>query len=354
MGRLPLCGATREDLEALLHDMGHPPYRARQIYRQVYVRGVADLASMTDLGKPLREALVERTEPGVPEVSDVREASDGTRKMLFRLADGRSVEGVLIPMPREDGPPSLTQCVSTQVGCTLDCHFCLTASMGLLRNLSAGEIVGQVLAARSLLREGEKVDRLVYMGMGEPLANYAPVVRSIQLLTDSEGANMSGRRITVSTAGMAHRISAFGEDCDAMLAVSLNATTDAQRDRLMPRVNKRWPIAELLAALHRFPMARRRRLTVEYVLLAGENDTDADARRLAVLVGDLRCKVNLIPYNPHPQAPYRRPDDRRVRRFQKVLLEAAISTSVRESRGDDVLAACGQLGVPAAEGLASP
>ena len=139
-----------------------------------------------------------------------------------------------------------------------------------------------------------------------------------------------------------------------MLAVSLNATTDAQRDRLMPRVNKRWPIAELLAALHRFPMARRRRLTVEYVLLAGENDTDADARRLAVLVGDLRCKVNLIPYNPHPQAPYRRPDDRRVRRFQKVLLEAAISTSVRESRGDDVLAACGQLGVPAAEGLASP
>ncbi len=347
---LALCGATREELEALLDELGQPAFRARQVYRQIYVRGQTDPGAMSDLAKPLREALQQRTDSGVPAISEVRGSSDGTRKVLFGLRDGEQVEGVLIPMQREGEAPKLTQCISTQVGCTLDCGFCLTGTMGLLRNLTPGEIVGQVMAARELLDEGEKVDRLVYMGMGEPLANYDSVIRSLDLLTDKDGINMSGRRITVSTAGMANRIERFGEDCDAMLAVSINATTDEQRDRLMPRVNKRWPLADLIAALKRFPMARRRRLTLEYVLLAGENDTDDDARRLVRLVVDLRCKVNLIPYNPHPAAPYRRPTAARVRSYQGILLGADVATSVREQRGDDVLAACGQLGVSSNQG----
>jgi len=349
---LALCGATRQDLEVLIDDLGQPAFRAKQVYRQIYVRGLTDPASMTDLSKGLREALHDRTASGVPSIAEVRGASDGTRKILFALADGKQVEGVLIPMHRPGEAPKLTQCVSTQVGCTLDCGFCLTGTMGLLRNLTPGEIVGQVLGARELLGADEKVDRLVYVGMGEPLANYASVITSLSLLTDKDGMNMSGRRITVSTAGMANRIQGFGEDCDAMLAVSINATTDAQRDRLMPRVNKRFPLAELIEALAQFPMARRRRLTLEYVLLADENDTDDDARRLIRLVAELRCKVNLIPYNAHPAAPYRRPSAARVRAFQGILLGADIATSVREQRGDDVLAACGQLGVPAAKAAA--
>ena len=352
--RVALCGASRSDLEELLEKLGQPTYRAKQVYRQIYVRGQTDPASMTDLSKELRQALQERAAPGLPSIAEVRGAADGTRKILFGLEDGGQVEGVLIPMQRPGEAPRLTQCISTQVGCTLDCDFCLTGTMGLLRNLSAGEIVGQVIAARALLGEEEKVDRLVYMGMGEPLANYNAVITSLSLLTDKDGMNMSGRRITVSTAGMANRIEPFGQDCDAMLAVSINATTDEQRDRLMPRVNKRFPLASLIEALRRFPMARRRRLTLEYVLLADDNDSDDDARRLVRLVADLRCKVNLIPYNAHPAAPYRRPTAARVRAFQAILLGADVATSVREQRGDEVLAACGQLGVPAAQRLASP
>ncbi len=344
--KLALCGASLADFEELLSRFGEPAYRAKQVYRQVYLRGQTDASQMTDLAKTLRASLVEHTSPGVPSIADVQEASDGTRKILFALEDGKQVEGVLIPMQRVGEPPKLTQCVSTQVGCTLDCGFCLTGTMGLLRNLTAGEIVGQIFAARQLLRQDEHVDRLVYMGMGEPLANYAAMVASIGLLTDKAGINMSPRRITVSTAGMANRIPNFGEDCEAMLAVSINATTDAQRDRLMPRVNAKWPLAELMASLRRFPIARRRWLTLEYVLLADENDTDDDARRLVRLVADLRCKVNLIPYNPHPAAPYSRPTEGRIRAFQQILLGADILTSIREQKGDDVLAACGQLGVP--------
>jgi 23S rRNA (adenine2503-C2)-methyltransferase len=266
-------------------------------------------------------------------------SEDGTRKYLIRLADGLTVESVLIPDGRR-----LTLCLSTQVGCTLDCAFCLTGTMGLKRNLEAHEIVDQVLTVQDNLERDEALSNLVLMGMGEPLANLGAVRGAVGRLTNEAwGVGIPPRRITLSTAGMASRLSEVAA-LGVNLAISLNATTEAQRDRLMPAVNRLHPLKDLLAACRAFPLGLRRRMTFEYVLLAGVNDSEADARRLTKLLQGIRCKVNLIPFNPFAGNPYRRPSEEAVLRFQAIVKRAGFEAFIRKSKGRDILGACGQLG----------
>src|SRR5688500_10105766 len=288
------------ELRDALVARGEKRFRADQLWKWMHGRGARTFDDMTDIGKPLRDALDKKAPTATLAVDALQTSSDGTRKVRFRTADGRAIESVLIP----DGD-KLTQCISSQVGCALDCRFCATATLGFGRNLTAGEIVEQVYLGRRAA--GRRITNLVYMGMGEPLHNYAQVVRSLRILTHDLGANFSGRRITVSTAGLVAGIEKLGrEDVRPNLAISLNATTDAVRDEIMP-INKKWNLEKLLAAIRAYPLERRRRVTFEYVLLAGVNDTDEDAARLARLLRGFPCKVNLIPWNPHPLAPYRRP-----------------------------------------------
>lgn len=346
--------------ERLVRDLGWPRYRVPQIFRWLYQSRVRDIERMTDLSQAERARL--RTIATIERLQDchVLTSADGTRKFLARLEDGLMVESVLIP---EDG--RLTLCLSTQVGCTLDCGFCLTGRMGLKRNLKAHEIVDQVLTVQDRLETGERLTNLVLMGMGEPLANLDEVTEAIARLTDRQwGVGIPARRITLSTAGLAPRLKDVAT-LGINLAVSLNATTNAQRDRLMPATNRLHPLNSLLAAcraiypLHPPPIARsqamgprqrvpglspRRRLTFEYVLLAGINDTEQDARRLAKLLSGMRCKVNLIPFNEFPDSGFRRPEESAVLRFQSVLRKAGLHAFIRKSKGRDVLGACGQLG----------
>jgi 23S rRNA (adenine2503-C2)-methyltransferase len=332
---------TLEGTEALARELGAPRYRGEQIFRWVHARGVSDTAQMKNLPPELRAKLGEQARLSTLVVDRVQRSVDGTRKLRLLTADGRAIESVLIP----DGD-KLTQCISSQVGCALACDFCATAKMGLSRNLEPGEIADQVYRAREILaREepGRRITNLVYMGMGEPLHNYDSVVRSLEILTHELGANFSYRRITVSTVGLVPGIEKLGrEPARPNLAISLNASTDEVRDRIMP-VNRRYPIARLLAAVRAFPLERRRRITFEYVLLAGLNDTPADAERLAALLRGVRCKVNIIPWNPHPGAPYRRPEPEAIERFQNQAKDRGLPTYLRTPRGDDIDAACGQL-----------
>lgn len=266
-------------------------------------------------------------------------SSDGTRKFVAGLEDDLAIESVLIP-----NAGRLTLCLSTQVGCTLDCRFCLTATMGLKRNLRAHEIVDQVMTVEDHLEPGERLTSLVLMGMGEPLANFDAVADAVTRMTNVDwGLGIPARRITLSTAGLASRL----QDVAALginLAISLNATTNAQRDRLMPTINKLHPLDRLLAACRDYPLPPHRRLTFEYVLLGGVNDTEQDAKRLVKLLNGIRCKVNLIPFNEFSGAVFRRPDDVIVQAFQNVLRRAGLDVFVRKSKGRDVLGACGQLG----------
>jgi 23S rRNA (adenine2503-C2)-methyltransferase len=339
---LDLRNQTLEETVALTASLGEPRYRAEQIWRWVHARGATSLDQMTDLSKELRARLAGEVSLGTLEVAEVQRSVDGTRKLRLTTRDGKSIESVLIP----DGD-KMTQCISSQVGCALDCQFCATAKLGLTRNLEPGEIADQVYRAQELLaREeaGRRITNLVYMGMGEPLHNYDAVVKSIAILTDELGANLSHRRITVSTVGLVPAIERLGREpvVRPNLAVSLNASSDEVRDRIMP-VNRKWPIARLLAALKAYPLERRRRITFEYVLLAGVNDSDADAERLARLLRGMKCKVNLIPWNPHPGAPYARPTAQAIERFQNRVKELGLAAYLRTPRGDDIDAACGQL-----------
>ena len=329
---------TREQLaDWVTSTLGEPRYRSDQLFKWLHQHRARSLDAMTNLPKALRQRLASEARLGGLELDEVLTARDGTRKLLLRTVDGHRIESVLIPM--ED---RITQCVSSQVGCKIGCDFCLTARMPNRKNLSAGEIVDQVLWAADVLGEGDRVSNLVYMGMGEPLDNYEPVVTSIRLLLDEHGQNMSGRRITVSTSGLVPKIPQLGADVPVNLAVSLNASTDGQRDRLIP-INRKWPIDALMKALHDFPLASRRRITVEYVMLRGVNDADDDARRLVRLLRGLRCKVNLIPFNPWPGSAYERPAEASVNQFGKILRDAHYTVTVRYSKGEDIGAACGQL-----------
>jgi 23S rRNA (adenine2503-C2)-methyltransferase len=343
---------TRAELEAWCVEQGEAPYRARQVLAWVHRRGVIRFDEMANLPKLLRGRLAEAFRVGRLVPASVAEAADGTRKLLFQLApepapSGRSaaIESVLIPqVDRPDGARDrLTLCISSQAGCGMGCGFCATAGMGLLRNLRPAEIVGQVRAAQALAAP-ERLTNVVLMGMGEPLANYDAVVAAIELLTAEWGYAISPRRITVSTVGLAPEIPRFIAETRVNLAVSLHAPTDRQRERLVP-VNRRYPLAVLLAACREVPLARRKRITFEYVMLAGENDSDADARALVRLLHGLRAKVNLIPWNPFPGAAFTPSPRARIVRFQALLRQHGLSATIRESRGQDIQAACGQLAV---------
>ncbi len=296
---------------------------------------------MTDVARPLRDALAASfAMPGLPLLETAR-AADGTRKLLLGLDQGRAIESVIIP-----DPPRLTACISSQAGCAMGCGFCATAQLGLQRQLTAAEIAAQMLAARAALAPGERLSNVVFMGMGEPLANYDAVVEAIAILTAPWGFGLSGRRVTVSTVGLLPQLERLVRETPVNVAVSLTATTDALRDRLMP-INRRYPLAELMRTCRALPIAQRRRITFEYVLLAGVNDSGADAARLVRLLHGIRAKVNLIPFNPFPGAAFAPPAAAVVEHFQRQLLGAGVSASVRVTRGRDIQAACGQLAAAA-------
>ncbi len=316
---------------------GLPAFRVEQILRWAYQRGVESFDAMTDVGRPLRAALARAFALPVLRPTEVAAAADGTRKLLFTLTAGEAVESVVIP-----DPPRLTACISSQAGCAMGCRFCATARLGLQRNLSAVEIAGQLIAARRVLESGQRLTNVVFMGLGERLHNYAAVVEAIEILTADWGLGLSSRRITVSTVGLLPQLERLVRDTPVSIAVSLTATTDALRNRLIP-VNRRSPLAELLATCRALPIAQRRRITFEYVLLAGVNDAAADAVRLVKLLHGIRAKVNLIPFNPFPDSGFAAPPPAAVQQFHQRLLAAGLNTSVRATRGRDIQAACGQL-----------
>jgi 23S rRNA (adenine2503-C2)-methyltransferase len=334
---------TLADAEAFAVANGWQRFRGEQVWRWVHEKGARTFDEMTNIARDARAQMAERAQIGSLTVAEVQTSTDGTRKLRLLTRDGQSIESVIIPDP--DGEKT-TQCISSQVGCAVDCQFCATAKLGLKRNLDAGEIVDQVYLGRRLLAEvdpGRKITNLVYMGMGEPLHNYDNMVRSLRILTTQKGAGLAQRRITVSTAGLVPKLERLGnEDVRPNLAVSLNAPNDEIRDEIMP-INRKWNIEKLLAALRAYPLEQRRRITFEYVLLAGVNDSMRDAAQLSKLLRGMKCKVNIIPWNPHPEAPYRRPAPAVIDAFQSECKRLGLPTYLRRPRGDDIDAACGQL-----------
>ena len=379
----PLARTPEEWVEALV-SLGGRAFHARQVFRWIQGRSVLDARAMTDLPTSLREKLAPLEMERTIEVADERRAADDTRKLLVRMRDGATVETVLIPgvtgpkgaLPspvasdrdpnfaameegdeddlEDDGPTGeakgvapavrVTQCISTQVGCAQGCVFCASGVAGLKRNLGADEIVAQVLTGRAHLDEGERLTNVVYMGMGEPLANYEATARSLRILTHPDGIALSSRRVTVSTSGLLPEIARLGQDFGGKvgLAISLHAADDDTRTRLMP-INKKYPLAALMEALRAYPLPPRRRITIEYTLVAGKNDTSLEARKLVKLLRGLPVKVNLIPMNPIEASPLGPPEMSGVLGFQRVLCDAGYSCFIRRRRGDDVAAACGQL-----------
>jgi 23S rRNA (adenine2503-C2)-methyltransferase len=337
--RIPdLADLDRPSLEQLFADAGLPRFRARQVFRWIYRKSETDFARMNNLGASVQERLAAEFRISTPVLVREDRSADGTRKFLLRLADGKQIEAVYIP-----DTPKQTFCISSQVGCAMDCGFCLTGKMGFTRHLTPAEIVGQVrvLAAATNLRDAPF--NIVLMGMGEPLHNYDAVMTAMRILADEEGLAVAPRRVTLSTVGLVPAMERLAlEPLMPNLAVSLHATTDEQRDRLVP-INRKYPLAMLIDACKRFPVKRRNRITFEYVLLEGVNDTSEDARRLVRMLTDVKAKVNLLPLNAAPGIPFTRPDPARVDRFARQLAEHGVRVSVRKSRGRDIRAACGQL-----------
>lgn len=326
-----------EELEAFVASMGEKPFRARQLRKWLFQVGSVDLDDMTDLSKSLRARLAESAYIGAPQPIKVEVSRDGSRKILWGLEDEARVESVLIP---ERGHATL--CVSSQVGCAMNCRFCRTAKLGFRRNLTQAEIIGQVLGARDLLGEDEKLTNLVFMGMGEPLANRQNVVRALHILTEPGLVGLTKRRLSLSTVGLVPELPRLAEAVTVGLTVSLNAADDKTRDYLMP-VNRRYPMAELHRALAAFPLPSRRMITIAYVLLAGVNDSEKDALNLTRYLAGLRVKVNLIPFNPFPGAEFEAPDEETILAFQERLVRKNYTAVIRWSKGQDISAACGQL-----------
>jgi len=338
MSSTNLLDLSPAEMEALAESLGAPRYRGRQLAGWIFAKGVVNLDAMSDLPKEFRAALAGQARVELPEIERRTPSQDGSQKLVLRYDDNARVQSVLMP----DGD-RLTLCVSTQVGCGFSCAFCFTGTMGLERNLSAGEIVAQVMVARRGLGPGERITHVVYMGMGEPLANYTATVKSLRLLTDPRAFGFSPRRITVSTVGLVSGIERLAkESLKVNLAISLHATSNEIRDRIMP-VNRGFAIEELLAACRRFPLPFRQRMTFEYVLLEDVNDSVEDARRLVRLLKGIRGKVNLIPFNDWEGSGFARPPLPRILAFQAVLLEHGITATIRWSKGEDIGAACGQL-----------
>jgi 23S rRNA (adenine2503-C2)-methyltransferase len=338
----PILGMDLADLGALLGP-AQPTYRARQLYHGLYRERATELAQITTLPVGLRDSLASGHEIGLPGVAQLYQSADGTRRYLLALEDGRTVETVLMPEGERD-----TICISSQVGCPVDCKFCMTALLGLERSLTAGEIVGQVLtvARENHLRGGAAADsgrlNIVMMGQGEPLLNLPNVVKATRILLDPEGFGLSPRRVTVSTAGIVPKIEELGrEPVRPRLAISLNASTEESRQEIMP-ITRKYHLADLMEACRAYPLRPWEKLTFEYVLLRGVNDSDADARRVVRLLAHLNCKVNLIALNPGPEIPYGTPEPQRVESFQQIVRKS-LPCFVRKPRGLDIYAACGQL-----------
>jgi 23S rRNA (adenine2503-C2)-methyltransferase len=336
---------TQEEIVQYVEDLGQPPFRGRQIMSWLYRPGITEFSQMTDLAKKFRILLTENAR--IYRFTDpiIQRSKDGTVKFGFPLEDGKIIESVLIPEPDRN-----TLCVSSQVGCAMNCSFCLTATMGFSRNLNPSEIVNQVVAVGEFLRNEPKgkligpdrVTNIVFMGMGEPLNNLDNLIKSISILTEQRGLDMTSRRITVSTCGIVPKMERLGLETDVNLAISLHAVNDKTRDLLMP-VNDRYTLADLLEACRTYPMAKRKRIMFEYILLKGINDSDEDARELAMILRDIPCKINLLPYNESPEISYKSPSRNRLYAFQKIVRDSGYSVFIRSSRGEDISAACGQL-----------
>jgi 23S rRNA (adenine2503-C2)-methyltransferase len=333
-----LSDLNRAEMETEIARLGIPRFHGRQIFHWIYRRGVTDFASMTNLGRDLRERLAREFAISTPALETSQTSVDGTTKFLLRLQDGRHIEAVYIP-----DTPAQTFCISTQVGCAMSCGFCLTGKMGLARHLTAGEISGQVRVLAHATGLADRPFNIVLMGMGEPLHNYAATIKALAILADEQGLGVSPRRVTLSTVGVLPALESLAnEPLMPNLAISLHATTNAQRDLLVP-INRKYPLEDLIAVCKRFPVRKRSRITFEYVLLDGVNDTPEDARRLVKLMNGLKAKVNLLPLNEAPGIPFKRPSDDRVNEFARIVAERGVRVSVRKSRGRDIRAACGQL-----------
>jgi len=336
--RVDIAGLELSALEEALARLGHPRFHGRQVFQWIHKRGVTDFTQMSDLARELRTQLAEHFDILTPQVIRKERSVDGTTKLLLRLSDGRQIESVFIP-----DTPSQTFCISTQVGCAMRCAFCLTGKMGIDRNLTAGEIAGQV---RVLARELDMLDtrfNIVLMGMGEPLHNYDATMSALRILADDHGLAVNPRRVTLSTVGVLPALEKLAtEPVMPNLAISLHSTTEDQRDMLVP-INRKYGLRELLDACRRFPVKRRERITFEYVMLKDVNDSPEDARRLVRLLHGIRGKVNLLPLNEAAGIPFERPSDATVDRFARIVSEHGLTVSVRKSRGRDIRAACGQL-----------
>ena len=328
---------TPADLELWVQKAGQPAYRARQLLKWMYFQNVEDFRAMTDLSKDFRGWLQQHARIPCLMLEKILSDEDGTRKLLFRLQDGEYIESVLI-----DEGQRLTLCVSSQVGCALGCRFCLTGEAGLRRNLTTGEIVDQICAARRVLGPDERITNLVFMGMGEPLANFAQVVKGLEIITADRGLNFSTRKITLSTVGLIPEMHRLSRLTPIKLAVSLHAADNETRSRIMP-INRRYPLQELLDACRRLEVPRRQRITFEYLLLGDVNDSPTDARKLAMLLRGLRAKINLIPFNEYPGAVFDSPSPTRIAEFQEILQQKHYTATIRQSRGTGIMAACGQL-----------
>jgi len=343
-GRRELVGLSRAELADEIAALGEPAFRARQLWHWLYHRGATDFAAMTSLSKAFRARLAEHFFVGRPDIATAADSADGTRKWLLRFPDGQEVESVHIPEADRG-----TLCVSSQVGCTLTCRFCHTGTQRLVRNLSATEIVGQIMLARDAFGEwpapedGRRVTNLVLMGMGEPLYNFDNVAKALKIVMDPEGLSFSRRKITLSTSGVVPMMARCGEELGVNLAVSLHAVRDDLRNELVP-LNRKYPLKELIAACRAYPgVHNARRITFEYVMLKDVNDTPADARELVRLLAGIPAKVNLIPFNPWPGAPYERSTPEAIDGFARILMDAHLAAPVRQPRGQDIMAACGQL-----------
>ncbi len=339
--RVNLLGLDQKALQAWVTGLGEKPFRARQLMKWIYHRLENDFAAMTDISKAFRARLSALACVQPPEVLLEKDSADGTRKWVMAMPGGNAIETVFIPDGRRG-----TLCISSQIGCGLNCSFCSTARQGFNRNLSTEEIIGQLwVAARSLGQtpDNRRITNVVFMGMGEPLLNFDAVMQAVSLMRDDFGFGLAGKRITLSTAGMVPMIDRMREVTDISLAVSLHAPTDALRDRLVP-LNRRYPIAELMAACKRYVAGRRgERITMEYTLIEGVNDQPEHARALVRLLANVPSKVNLIPFNPFPGSEFKRPSQEAIRRFQTILLNHDKVATLRKTRGDDIDAACGQL-----------
>ncbi len=347
-GRRELVGLSREELAAEMAAIGEKPFRAKQLWHWIYHQGATDFSRMNSIARPLQGRLAELFVIGRPDIATQQTSKDETRKFLFRFRDGQEAETVYIPDRVEDRG---AVCISSQVGCTLSCRFCHTGTQKLARNLGAAEIVGQFMAARDAYGEWPSprgdtprlLSTIVLMGMGEPLYNYANVAKAMRIVMDGEGIGLSRRRITLSTSGVVPMMDRAGDELGVNLAVSLHAVRDDLRDELVP-LNRKYPIKELLAACRRYPAASNaRRITFEYVMLKNINDTEADAHELVRLIAGMPAKVNLIPFNPWPGSAYETSTREAIDRFARIIMDAGFASPIRDPRGQDILAACGQL-----------